>query len=288
MRLGLFFNPHYPQREEVFERLDKLRESHGLEMWALSEQSDILPVFVRRVPLEAAAKLALEAILVFGGDGTILRSVPFSLKSGAPLLGVNLGRLGFLSDAQYNELDKVIASLCEGRYTLQERMLLKAVVKRDGKTIHTGLALNDAVIYKGRVPTLIDIRLFCNRRFVLDTHCDGIVAATPTGSTAYSLSAGGPILSPVMDAFIVAPLNPHILSVRPMVFGADDKLSFRVSHAKDMAVLQLDGRNVIDLHSEDTLQVSRAPRKLRFVKLSSKTFYQILRHKLHMGRHNRP
>ena len=288
MRLGLFFNPHYPQRDEIFAQLERLQEERGLELFGLEEQSEILPPFMRRMKRDETAGLGLAAILVFGGDGTILRSMHFSLQAGAPLLGVNLGRLGFLSDAHLGELERVMDCLRDGKFAMQERMLLRAVVKRDGKTLHEGLALNDAVIYKGRVPTLIDIRVYCNRQFVLETRCDGILASTPTGSTAYSLSAGGPILSPVMDAFIVAPLNPHILSVRPMVFGPTDKLVLRLRHANNSAMLQLDGRNIIDLRDGDTLHVSRARRKLRFVKLSSKTFYQILRHKLHMGKNNRP
>ncbi|MCD4830037.1 MAG: NAD(+)/NADH kinase [Candidatus Cloacimonetes bacterium] len=288
MRLGLFFNPHYPQCEDIFSQLKALRVSHGLELWGLREQHGILPGFIHQATLAETAGLALEAIIVFGGDGTILRALHFSLEADAPLVGVNLGRLGFLSDARLPELEQVIINLRDKHYNIQERMLLNAVVKRDGEVVHEDLALNDAVIYKGLVPTLIDIRLYCNRRFVLETRCDGIIASTPTGSTAYSLSAGGPILSPVMDAFIVAPLNPHILSVRPMVFGADDHLGFRLRHADNCAVLQLDGRHVIDLQTNDMLHIRRASRKLRFIKLSSKTFYRILRHKLNMGKGNRP
>jgi len=283
MNLGIYINPYYAHKDELKQRLDELQ---GVRLWGTEGQSDLLPPSAGRINEQNVAELSLTGILVFGGDGTILRSLPFALASQAPVLGVNLGHLGFLSDSRLTELDQVIQRLREGKFRVQERMVLRAELKRGNQTLLSAPALNDAVIHKGRVPTLIDIRVYCNRRFVLDTRCDGIVAATPTGSTAYSLSAGGPILSPVMEAFIVSPLNPHILSVRPMVFGADDRLHFRLRKASGNAVLQLDGCTALELQEDDLLQVSRCETKLRFIKLTDKSFYQILRHKLHMGRRN--
>nr|HPR17566.1 NAD(+) kinase [Candidatus Cloacimonadota bacterium] len=196
----------------------------------------------------------------------------------------NLGKLGFLSDIGMREMEKSLDELIHNRYKIQKRMLLKVTLKREGKILFSDRALNDAVLYKGETPRLTEIKVYSNKQFVLDTRCDGVVVSSPTGSTAYSLSAGGPLLSPVMDAIIVAPLNPHILSVRPMVFAATDKLSFRIMESHADCVLQLDGRNAARLQEADEITVSSDSRKLEMIKLSNKTFYQILRTKLNMGR----
>ncbi len=283
-RVCIFLNPYYTKQSGIIEVLKRLVEDFSLELYGLEEQIDLLPDFVPPITVEKAKKLSIDWVFVFGGDGTILRSMHFSQATKTPILGINLGRRGFLSDVSLNELNKSILKLLDGKYTIQERMLLRAVVRRDGKNIYRGLALNDVIVHKGRNPTLIDVRLSVDRRFVLEARCDGMIASTPTGSTAYSLSAGGPILSPVMEAIVVAPLNPHVMSIRPLLFSASDSISFRLARSQGESMLQLDGQNVLELKNRDAIQISTAARKVRFVKLSNKTFYQILRKKMHMGR----
>jgi len=280
--LGIFFNPHYANKKPIFDSLKNLYEKKKFGFFKLSVQSEFLPDFMESI--ESTKNIKLDCILVFGGDGTILRALNFALKSGSPILGINLGKLGFLSEIRVSELEKSIEDLKRNKFKVQARMLLKANIKREGKIIFSALALNDAVVYKGQVPKLIDIRVFSNRRFVVETRCDGIIAATPTGSTAYSLSAGGPILSPVMDAIVVSPLNPHILSVRPMVFSSKDVLTFKVKEIPYETILQLDGQNSHILQTDDEIIITAASKKVDFIKLSNKTFYQILRKKLHMGK----
>ena len=277
---AVFFNPNYINNNSVFDLLKKLHNTKELNFYKFKEQNGFIPDFIE----EMKKSTKLDYILSFGGDGTFLRAVHFSLKSQTPLLGVNLGKLGFLADSSLEELEKSIDDLKKNKFKIQERLLLNVVVKRKNKTVLTDIALNDAVIYKGQTPRLFDIKFTSNQRFVVDTRCDGIIVATPTGSTAYSLSAGGPLLSPVMDAIIVAPLNPHILSVRPMVFPAQDKLEFFIQDSHEQGVLQLDGRNAIELDRGDDIIVTKANSKVKVIKLTNKTFYQILRKKFHMGR----
>lgn len=277
---GVFFNPAFNSNHQIFKLLKKLHKTNGLSFYKLKEQNGFLPEFIK----ELDENIDLDCILSFGGDGTFLRAVHFSLKAQTPLLGVNLGKLGFLADSSLEELEKSIDDLKSNRFKIQERLLLKVILKRKGKAVFSDRALNDIVIYKGQTPRLIDIKFTSNQRLVVDTRCDGIIVATPTGSTAYSLSAGGPLLSPVMDAIIVAPLNPHILSVRPMVFSANDKLEFVVQESHEQGVLQLDGRNAIELDTNDEIIVTKASKKVKVIKLTNKTFYQILRKKFHMGR----
>jgi NAD+ kinase len=279
---GIFFNPYFLDKQPVFKLLKELHKTKKLNLFKFPEQKNLLPDFIDLIEKPSGSKL--DCILSFGGDGTLLRASQYSLAANAPLLGINLGKLGFLSESNITELEKSIDDLKNNKFKVQKRMLLKAVLKRNNKIIFSNLALNDAVIYKGETPKLIDIRFYSNRRFVVETRCDGIIVSTPTGSTAYSLSAGGPILSPVMEAIIVSPLNPHILSVRPMVFSPKDKLSFMIKTSNGESILQLDGRNIHMLQAEDEIIVTGASQKVSFIKLTNKTFYQILRKKLHMGK----
>ena len=280
--IGIFFNPLYQNKQPIFELLEKIHENYDLEFYKLMSQRDILPSFVKcvkNIPLKS-----LDCIFVFGGDGTILRAVNFALESEAPILGINIGKLGFLSESTLENLEKSITNLKKNKFKIQNRLLINVSLKREGKSIFSSLALNDSVIYKGTDPKLIEIDFFVNRRFVVSTRCDGIIASTPTGSTAYSLSAGGPILSPVMDALVVSPLNPHVLTVRPMVFSAKDILVFKINKINAESILQLDGRNSYFLKNNDEIVVTAAHRKVSFIKLSNMTFYQILRRKFHMGK----
>ncbi len=279
---GIFFNPHYQEKNPIFKLLQKIHQNKELNFYKFEAQKELLPDFIELIPEKKFPKL--DCIFSFGGDGTFLQAVKYSLKTNAPLLGINLGKLGFLSDSSISELAKSVDDLKNNKFKVQKRMMLRAVVKRKNKMIASAIALNDAVIYKGETPKLIDLRFYADRRFVMETRCDGIIIATPTGSTAYSLSAGGPIISPLMNAFIVAPLNPHILSVRPMVFAENNKLTFRLKNSDSTSVLQLDGINIKKLKAEDEIAISVASQKVNFIKLTNKTFYQILRKKIHMGK----
>ena len=276
---GVFFNPNYRKKEEVFHTIKKLHSESNFEFYALKKQMHFMPDFIK----EKADK-KIDSILTFGGDGTILRAVDFALQCDAPLLGINLGKLGFLSDIDLPELKSALKKLTVNDFKIQKRMLLHITLRRGRKDIYKAVALNDAIVYKGSVARLIDVRLYYNKLFALETRCDGVIASTPTGSTAYSLSAGGPILFPEMEAIIVAPLNPHVLSVRPMVFSSQETITFKVVNALQKAILQIDGENVEELQDNDRIVVKNAEKKIGFIKLTNKTFYQILRKKLHLGK----
>jgi NAD+ kinase len=226
----------------------------------------------------------IDFILCFGGDGTILKSLDSSIKYNAPVLGVNFGKLGFLSDSTFKELRESVKDLIEKKYYLESRMLLDICVYRGLKhdEIHKYTALNDLALFKGATSKLISLRLYENTQYVYETRSDGIVVSTPTGSTAYSLSAGGPIMSPSMKAMIVTPLNPHVLSVRPMVFSDTDVIELRLS-ANEKAHLQIDGINFGELGCNDKVVVNKSKESMQFIKLTQKSFYSTLRTKLNMG-----
>jgi NAD+ kinase len=277
---GIFINPYLKDKEQIFDLLEEFSSIKAIQFFKPESQKNIIPGFVP----EISDQDEIDIILVFGGDGTILRAVDFAVQASTPILGINMGNLGFLSESSVSEFSKSIDAVMNNKYTIQKRMLLKIILKRNKEVVYSGLALNDTVINKGQEPKLIDIKIYCNNRFVLETRCDGIIAATPTGSTAYSLSAGGPILSQVMDAIVISPLNPHILSVRPMVFSASDNIRFIIKNTLKETILNTDGKNSFFLQANDEILVTAASEKVSFIKLSNRTFFQILRKKMHMGR----
>ncbi len=281
---GVFFHPSYAKRENLFQVIEELKQEYQLKFFGFEQQRNFLAPSLKDIIKEDSSKIKLDCILVFGGDGTILRAKEIALKTKAPLLGINLGYLGFLSESTLEDLRKSIKDLLNNKYRLQQRMLLSVQLKRKGIVLYQGSALNDAVIYKADSPRLIHIRIYSSGRFVMDTRCDGMIASSPTGSTAYSLSAGGPILSPVMKAIVVSPINPHILSIRPMVYPDNDKLNFKVYGLDSPARLQIDGINMHEIVENDEVTVTSAKEHVNFIKLSNRTFYKILRNKMHLGK----
>lgn len=290
---AVYINPGFADKQSIFELLINLQKEDRLQNRGYPElqffgdvdQREIMLAPVRIVDFEADSPVPnIDCILVFGGDGTILRAKDFALKTGAPILGINLGYLGFLSESTLPEIRASIRDLVAGKYTILSRMLIMCKVRREGNTILQQEALNDAVIYKGETPGLIGVKIFANGRYVFDTRCDGVVTCTPTGSTAYSLSAGGPILAPHMQAMVLSPLNPHLLTIRPMVFPAEDRLTLRVHGLTQGAWLQIDGSNSLALIENDELIVSASYRSVKFIKLSQRSFYRILRNKMHLGK----
>lgn len=281
---GLYVHPSYLRKENLFNLIHELQHEYDLRFFGFESQRNFISSVVENIISDTDIKFRLDCILVFGGDGTILRAKQFALNTQAPILGINLGYLGFLSESTLADLKNSIKDLLKNKFKLQQRMLLSVQLKHKNNVVYQGLALNDAVVYKADSPRLIHIRIYSTGRFVLDTRCDGIIASTPTGSTAYSLSAGGPILTPVMKAIVVSPLNPHILSIRPMVFPSEDKLTFRVYGLDNPARLQIDGINVHEINENDELTVTSSKEHVNFIKLSNRTFYKILRNKLHLGK----
>jgi NAD+ kinase len=281
---GVFVHPSYAKQENLMQLIKELQKDYNLNFYGFESQKEyLLPMLIKILP-DNSIDVKLNCILVFGGDGTILRAKDIALKTQAPILGLNLGYLGFLSESTLADLRKSITDLLKNKYRLQQRMLLSVTLRHNGENVYQGLALNDAVIYKADSPRLIHIRLYSSGRFVMDMRCDGVIASTPTGSTAYSLSAGGPILSPVMKAIVVSPINPHILSIRPMVYPDNDKLTFRIYGLDTPSRLQIDGINVCEILENDELTVTASKKHVQFIKLSNRTFYKILRNKMHLGK----
>jgi len=278
----IYINQAYKDKTAIYDLLEELKSEDHLNFYGIPSQQEILPPDIHILESDKTPKI--DCVLVFGGDGTILRAKNIALRTKAPILGINIGYLGFLSETTLGELKSSLRDLLNKKYRLQERMLIQCQLRRNGAIIYKDLALNDAVACKAEMPKLIGVRIFNNRRFVFDTRCDGVIVSTPTGSTAYSLAAGGPILSPEMKAMVLSPLNPHLLTVRPMVFPSTDHILLRIHNLEAPVTLQIDGVNCSPIEENDEVAITAAKQTVQFVKLSNRTFYQILRRKMHLGK----
>lgn len=219
--------------------------------------------------------------IAIGGDGTTLNVSKKASFKNKPTLGINAGRLGFMSGLEKNELE-LLEQLCNGKsFTIEERMMIKAVVEKDNECVGTYHCLNDAVITRGDVARLIDIDVKCDGRNVTNTRADGMIVATPTGSTAYSMAAGGPVLSPDNSCFVVTPICPHSLINRSIVFSSDKELLLSVSNDKNNNVfLSIDGSQSIPINKEHTIKITKSRYSAKLIKIKPDNFYEILNKKL--------
>jgi NAD+ kinase len=226
-----------------------------------------------------------DLIVAIGGDGTLLYAARLVAGYSVPLLGVNRGRLGFLTDVSPNSMLEDIDSVLAGRYTEDRRSLLAARLERLGGESVSALALNDVVVNKFETGRTMDFETFINGRFVNSHGGDGMVIATATGSTAYALSCGGPIVEPDLDAWVLAPICPHTLSDRPVVVRAGSKIQLRMSDRfESRAQVTCDGTTIGDLAQGDTLHVEGADAQITLLHPPGYDYYRLLRSKLHWGR----
>jgi NAD+ kinase len=224
----------------------------------------------------------VDALIVLGGDGTLLHAARLIGSSGVPIIGINLGSLGFLTEVKLDEMYTALEELIAGRYEIEERMLLDVEVIRDEEAIARYRALNDAVINKGALARIIDLEVSANSQPVLLTRSDGLIISTPTGSTAYSLAAGGPILYPTLDAIIIESICPHSLTNRPLVIP--DRLELRVCLRRGQDVyLTVDGQVGMPLRPQDCLRIGRAGTSLKLMLPFGNNFFKLLREKLGWG-----
>jgi NAD+ kinase len=231
-------------------------------------------------PDELAA--SVDMVAVFGGDGTLLYAARLVGASSIPIVGVNLGALGFLTEIKLEDIWEAFESMIRGDYVLEDRMMLEVGVLRRGDIVNHFLALNDAVINKGAIARMIELEVMVSAQVVTVTRADGLIISTPTGSTAYSLSAGGPILYPTLEAFIITPICPHTLTNRPVVVPDDAVVEVRLRHGSDM-MLTVDGLVGMSLQPDDVLKIGKANSSIRLVQPAGSTFFKLLREKLKWG-----
>ena len=264
---------------EIAVSLRQLREflrERGCEV--LFEQETALEIGAQGSSYEALGGWADLAVVV-GGDGTMLAAARNLVRHHVPVVGVNQGRVGFMTDIGHEDMQSGIGAILEGRYTVEERTLLDAEVLRDQKTMLRTLALNEAVVGKGAQGRLIEFELILDGEFVYTLRADGVIVATPTGSTAYAMSAQGPILHPAVPALALVPLNPHTLSARPVSVSDRSVIEIVLVRAMD-ARAHFDGFALTDLAQGDRLVLKRSADTVRFVHPPGYRYFATLREKL--------
>ena len=245
----------------------------------MEQKAPEVPAHIKFLDREEAFQNA-GLLVCFGGDGTILHAAKDAQAYGLPVLGVNLGSVGFMAELEPSELSQ-LARLPQGKFDLEERMMLEVLVRREGKVVHRDTALNDAVITKGAVARIIDLDVRADGVQTSRFSGDGLVVATPTGSTAYSLSAGGPIVEPTAENIIISPICPHTLRVRSLVLGGERVVTVRTGKLSRRTVyLSVDGGKAFRLGSGDQVELRRAQGKVRLVRLMGKSFYAAVNQKL--------
>jgi NAD+ kinase len=224
-------------------------------------------------------------IIVLGGDGTLLSAARLvaSAKKNVPIFGVNLGSLGFMAEVSLNELYANLAKALAGKLRAEERMMLTAAVIRGGKRISSSTVLNDAVVSKGALGRMVSLEVSVGGDRLTSIRADGLILATPTGSTAYSLSAGGPIIHPAVHCFVLTPICPHTLSHRPIAIPDASVVQVKLASRSEGVSLALDGQVMTMLRQGDVVEVRKAKKRIKLIKHPSKDYYEILRTKLKWG-----
>jgi NAD+ kinase len=225
----------------------------------------------------------VEMIVVLGGDGTLLSVARQVWNKNIPILGVNLGGLGFLTEITLDELYSVLERVLRDDFKTNEREILKAGVIRRGKQIAEFIVLNDAVINKGALARIIDLETTINGEYLSTFRSDGLIISTPTGSTAYNLSAGGPIVYPSLHTIIITPICPHTLTIRPIIIPDDVKIRALLKSRNEEVTLTLDGQQGFTLEFEDVVEVGKAEGRILLIKSPTRHYFELLREKLKWG-----
>ena len=279
--IGITANPNNPQVTEALKRVIKwcrksrvnVKVDSNFTKLALSSGQ-----FCQKNQLWQGNDL----LVSLGGDGTLLSAAQATGYHQIPILGINLGGLGFLTQLTARDIESGLERVKKGEFETEKRLALQIqrIKPQRSKVFY---ALNDAVLHKGEVAHLISFEIWVGKEFICSFTADGVIVSTPTGSTAYSLAAGGPIIHPHMEAIIVTPICPQTMATRPIIFSAQEKLIIKLGRVRSKSQVMLDGQTGFPLHKGDEIQIKKAKHKVTLVKFPEGSFYGILRQKLHWG-----
>jgi NAD+ kinase len=270
----LVLHTGHPENLRTAEQVGHQLAKAGIGVRVLSDEATHIDATLcdHQMPVGPQAAAGAELIVVLGGDGTLLRAAELARPCGVPLLGVNFGRVGFLAEADRGSLDAVMHAIVDGDYLVDERMTVDVTARLNGATLARTWALNEASVEKSRRERLLDVVLEVDRRPVSGFGCDGVLCATPTGSTAYAFSAGGPVVWPDVDALVVVPSNAHALFARPLVVSPDSVVAVEVDPHGHPAVLCCDGRRTFAMPPGARIEVVRGATPIRLVRLHDRPF----------------
>lgn len=279
--VGLVVRPHAPEVERRAKDVARWLARRGIEVLAPSDWANP-PAGARVLDRTDLVRIA-DLIVVLGGDGSLLGIARLSGPRPVPIFGLHHGDFGFLTESDAGKPYAPLKKLLAGECRIARRTMLGVTVRRAGRTVIRSQALNDAVVHQGRVSRMLSLDVSVNGEHLADYKGDGIVVATPTGSTAYSLSAGGPVVAPDMGAIILTPISPHTLSVRPLVLPDSSHICVRVESGCEDSVLTLDGQEWFELAGGDQVEVTKSRHHAAIVKVEEQSYFETLRSKLHWG-----
>ncbi len=278
--IGLIPNWHKKNSRLVVEKIEHFFKQRRLEL-KIADKNMVDFYSEESLALQLANWVdELELIIVVGGDGTILRVARDLACWEVPILGINLGQKGFLAEIEVEQMERFLQYIAVQQYDYQERMMIEAWLKRGNKDMERYLALNDIVVSRGPFSRIITVEASVNEDYMESYSGDGIIIATPTGSTGYSLSAGGPIVNPTMDLFIITPICPHSLYNRAVIVNGQDEIMLRVDSRQVQVVLTVDGQVRFALEDKDQVIVCRSKQRVKLVCFHDFSFYRMLHQKL--------
>lgn len=285
-RIGVTVKSGLSYKNEAVTKILSILDSLGAEVLIDEDRMSDLPEARTHAAYEDGSDIDL--LVVIGGDGTILRAVRELRDFNTPIFSVNRGTVGFLAEAELDEAEELIPSVFNGDGVIEERSIINVQGIRDGKEFVSGFSLNEAVIAQGTIARLVDLQTKINGEVLTTFNADGLIVSTPTGSTAYSLAAGGPIVHPTLKATILTPINPHSFGQKPIVIPSENEVEIIVSAPTDKfkdteVVLTMDGQKYVPLQDGDSIRCCGCEHTVKFLRRSQDTFFHTLRKKLHWG-----
>jgi len=273
---GIILRPNSKELKDIYLSIKGKFEHHNIETIIDKTSGEMIEI-EDGIPLEELASKC-DFLVTIGGDGTLISVARRSIKFGKPILGINLGTLGFLTSVLPEELDKFLSDFLEDIYTIDSRMMIKATINKN-KTI----AFNDIVIKSKSVVHMVNIEAFVDGKKFNSYYGDGLVVSTPTGSTAYNLSSGGPVVYPLTDAFIVTPISAHSLTQRPLVLPADFEIELKTPD-ENGAIVLIDGQDIYELKKDESVKIKIANQKSKLIRAKERDYFSVLNQKLNWGK----
>jgi NAD+ kinase len=283
-RIGLLSSQNRPQVKMAIRKLQDLLNAEQRQILFEEQTAQLVDGQGQQaMPLDELLQF-VDLVILVGGDGSMLSACRKIASSNVPLLGINLGRLGFLTDISPDEIEQRVKPVLEGQFKKTQRFMLSTQISRNGVEIGSGAALNDVVLHPGMSVRMMEFELYVDGDFVYSQRSDGLIVSTPTGSTAYALSAGGPLLFPELDAVVVVPLNPHTLSSRPIVLHGSAQIELRVSSRNELhPLVTCDGHNDFNTEPGDIIRIRKHPHAISLIHPADHNFYDVCRTKLGWG-----
>jgi NAD+ kinase len=280
--IGIISRPRRSNLAAVVPPLLDWLESRGIKVFYDTETAGALQDSAKGIERDQVAKNS-QLLLVLGGDGTLLAAARVAAPLDIPILPINMGSLGFLTSFKLEEMYPALEETLAGRLPSSERVMLDVELEREGEVVERQTVLNEAVINKGALARMIEVELLIDGEFVCRYRVDGLIVATPTGSTAYSLSAGGPIVHPSVESWVITPICPHTLSDRPVVIRDSSEVEIDLSAGTESVFLTLDGQTGIPMQPADRVRMTRAAERLKLIQPQKKSYFEILHSKLKWG-----